>query len=69
MKGWAEVLGDEQKSTARSGLTLWAVAVTAAVVPDGRAMSAAGVLIDMRAERSRMNYCTSIGSLRRRSPL
>jgi hypothetical protein len=38
---------------ASSGLTLWAMAITAAVIRDGGTMCAAGALIEMPAERSR----------------
>jgi hypothetical protein len=38
---------------ASSGLTLWAMAITAAVIRDRGTMRAAGALIEMTAERSR----------------
>src|SRR6266404_3435553 len=38
---------------ASSGLTLWAMAITAAVIRDRSTMCAAGALIEMSAERSR----------------
>ena len=38
---------------ASSGLTLWAMAITAAVIRDGGTMCAVGALIEMPAERSR----------------
>ena len=42
---------------ASSGLTLWAMAITAAVIRDGGTMCAAGALIEMPAERGRATPC------------
>ena len=42
---------------ASSGLTLWAMAITAAVIRDWSTMCAAGAFIEMAAERSRATPC------------